>query len=159
MNAPYSLFKALSVVAMAGLITGCSSMGSMTVHEKQSPYDFDKTVAMIETKAKAKGWVVPKVYDFQASMKKYNQPDPGKIKVIKICQPVYAGQMLQHDDSKFVAAMMPCSIGIYEKSDGTVYVSAMNMGLMSKMFGGVVGDTLASVAADDAEILNFLEEK
>jgi len=143
MRVQYNLFKTLSVIVMAGFIAGCSSMGSM----------------MVQDNAKAKGWVVPKVYDFQTSMKKYKQPDPGRVKVVKLCQPVYAGKMLAHDDSKFVAAMMPCSIGIYEKSDGKVYVSSMNIGLMSKMFGGVVDDTLALVAADDAEILEFLNEQ
>ena len=67
--------------------------------------------------------------------------------------------MLVHDDSKFVGAMMPCSIAVYEKSDGKVYVSSMNMELMSKMFSGVVGDTLEQVASQDAEILEFLEQK
>jgi uncharacterized protein (DUF302 family) len=51
--------------------------------------------------------------------------------------------------------MMPCSIAVYEKSDGKVYVSSMNMGLMSS---GVVGDTLAKVAADDAKTLSFLKK-
>ena len=158
MRTRYNLIKTLSVIAMVGFLTGCNYIGSMMVHEKQSPYDFDKTVALVQDNAKAKGWIVPKVYDFQASMKKHKQPDPGKIKVVKLCQPEYAGKMLSQDDTKFVAAMMPCSIGIYEKSDGKVYVSSMNMRLMSKMFGGVVGDTLALVAADDTEILEFLNE-
>ena len=158
MNIRYSVKQSLSIVVVTAFLAGCSNIGGMMIHEKQSPYDFDKTVALVQENAKARGWIVPKVYDFQASMKKFEQPDPGKVKVVKLCQPEYAGKMLSQDDSKFVAAMMPCSIGIYEKSDGKVYVSSMNMGLMSKMFDGVVGDTLALVAADDAKILSFLDE-
>ena len=149
--------KILSALALVALLSSCS-MGEMMVHEKQSPYEFDKTVEVITANAKAHGWIMPKVYDFQESLLKHKQPDPGKVKVLKICQPEYAGKMLSQDDSKFVAAMMPCSIAVYVKSDGKVYVSSMNMGLMSKMFSGVVGDTLAEVASDDAKILSFLEK-
>jgi uncharacterized protein (DUF302 family) len=152
-----SLTKAVTVMFLALVISGCN-MGKMMVHEKQSPYDFDKTVELIQANAKSNKWLVPKVYDFQKSLVKYQQADPGRVKVLKICQPEYASEMLSQDDSKFVAAMMPCSIAVYEKSDGKVYVSSMNMDLMAKMFSGVVGDALSKVASDDARILGFLEQ-
>lgn len=151
-----TLNKSLFALVLVALVTGCSSMGKMMVNERQSPYGFDKTVETITANAKAQQWTVPKVYDFQKSVIKHDQPDPGRIKVLKICQPAYAAKMLVHDDSKFVGAMMPCSIAVYEKNDGKVYVSSMNMALMAKMFGGVVGETLGQVASDDAEILKFL---
>jgi uncharacterized protein (DUF302 family) len=151
-----TIAKALTVVVLIALLSGCN-LGEMMIHENESPYDFDKTVEVITANAKAHGWIVPKVYDFQKSLLKYKQPDPGKVKALKICHPEYASQLLSQDDSKFVAAMMPCSIAVYEKSDGKVYVSSMNMGLMSKMFGGVVGDTLAKVAR--VRFLVFLRNK
>lgn len=148
--------KTLSALALIILLAGCNP-GGMMIHEKQSPYDFDKTVDVILANAKAEGWLVPKIYDFQASLIKQNQPDPGKVKILKLCQPEYASKLLSQDNSKFVGAMMPCSVSVYEKSNGEVYVSSMNMGLMAKMFSGIVGDTLALVASDDAKILGFLE--
>lgn len=152
-----TITKFLTALGLIVLLSGCN-MGEMMVHENESPYDFDKTVELIQANAKAQGWVVPKVYDFQQSLIKNKQPDPGKVKIIKVCHPDYAGALLLEDDSKFVAAMMPCSIAVYEKSDGKVYVSTMNMGLMSKMFTGVIGDTLAKVARDDAKTLEFLKK-
>lgn len=149
--------KFLSVLALVALLSGCN-MGEIMIHENQSPYDFDKTVEVITANAKAEGWMMPKVYDFQKSLLENKQPDPGKVKALKICHPEFASRLLSQDDSKFVAAMMPCSIAVYEKSDGKVYVSSMNMGLMSKMFSGVVGDTLAEVARVDSKILSFLEK-
>ena len=124
-------------------------MGQVMIHEEQSPYDFDKTVETILSNTKAQGWLVPKTYDFQKTLLKHKQPDPGRIQVLKLCKPEYASSLLQNDDTKFVGAMMPCSVAVYEKSDGKVYVASMNMGLMSKMFSGVVGETLGKVAADD----------
>jgi uncharacterized protein (DUF302 family) len=32
--------------------------------------------------------------------------------------------------------MMPCSVAVYEKSDGKVYLSMMNIQLMGKMYKG-----------------------
>jgi hypothetical protein len=112
--------KFLSVLALVALLSGCN-MGEIMIHENQSPYDFDKTVEVITANAKAEGWMMPKVYDFQKSLLENKQPDPGKVKALKIC-------------------------------------SSMNMGLMSKMFSGVVGDTLAEVARVDSKILSFLEK-
>jgi uncharacterized protein (DUF302 family) len=66
--------------------------------------------------------------------------------------------MLTPDESKYVGAMMPCSIAVYEYSDGTTYVSSMNMGLMGTMFGGEIGGILDRVAEEDAIILRFLHE-
>ena len=152
-----TITKSLTALVLVVFLSGCN-VGEMMIHENQSPYDFDKTVEVITANAKAEGWMIPKIYDFQKSLLKYNQPDPGKVKALKICHPEFASKLLSQDDSKFVAAMMPCSIAVYEKSDGKVYVSSMNMGLMSKMFSGVVGDTLAKVARVESKILSFLEK-
>jgi|SaaInl4_200m_RNA_FD_contig_31_966888_length_415_multi_8_in_0_out_0_1 hypothetical protein len=53
---------------------------------------------------------------------------------------------------------MPCSVSVYEKSDGMTYVYSMNMKIMSTLFGSSIGDVLGQVADDDKIILNFLHE-
>jgi uncharacterized protein (DUF302 family) len=52
--------------------------------------------------------------------------------------------------------MMPCSVSIYEKSDGTTYVATMNLELFSKLFSGDAGKILAMVAEEDSNILAFM---
>jgi len=47
------------------------------------------------------------------------------------------------DDARLVSAMMPCTISVYEKDDGNIYVAHMNAGLMGKVFGGVIAVPLA----------------
>jgi hypothetical protein len=47
--------------------------------------------------------------------------------------------------------MMPCTIAVYEKSDGSVWASNMNAGLMGGMFGGVVGEVMAGPVAESQE--------
>ncbi len=48
---------------------------------------------------------------------------------------------------------MPCRISIYETYAGEVYISRMNIGLMSKLFGGKIEEVMAKVAAEEASIV------
>lgn len=50
-----------------------------------------------------------------------------------------------------------CAVAVYEKSDGGTYVASMNIGIMGKVFGGAVDQTMSKVAADDRVILGFAE--
>ncbi len=57
----------------------------------------------------------------------------------------------------YVSLMMPCTISIYEKSDGQTYVATMNAGLMGRLFGGTVARVMAgSVAPETAKFTSFL---
>jgi hypothetical protein len=47
-----------------------------------------------------------------------------------------------------MSVMMPMGVGIYETSDGRVEIAAMNLGMMSGMFSGVVQEVLSSGAAN-----------
>ena len=129
----------------------------MMIHEAKSPYDFNTTVETIIANAESEGWTVPKVYDFQKSLLDAGSGDIGRIKVIEMCQPEYASGLLGTDDTKFVAVMMPCAVAVYEKSDGGTYVASMNIGIMGKVFGGAVDETMSKVARDDRVILGFAE--
>ena len=46
-----------------------------------------------------------------------------------------------------------CSWSVYELADGSVWVSHMNIGMMAKMMGGVVGESMGGVAKDDERFL------
>jgi hypothetical protein len=41
-----------------------------------------------------------------------------------------------------MAVMMPTAVSVYETNSGAVYISRMNLGRMSAMFGGIVKGTL-----------------
>ena len=144
------------IMVLMVFVTGCS-IGPLMMNEKKSPYGFDKTYETILSNAKAEHWSNPKTYDLQALLLKHEKGDIGKLIVIKLCHPDMAYAMFSNDESKFVSPMMPCSIAVYEKNDGNTYVSHMNLGLMSKLFTGHAGNTLAKISEADARILNFLQ--
>ncbi len=128
----------------------------MMVHELKSPYSVDKTVETISINARKQGWTVKNVVNMQKSMKKKLSEDIYATKVMKLGQTKYAYELIKHDDTRFVAAMMPHSIAVYEKSDGNTYISSMNMGLMGKIFGGETDRIMDKVQKDDDIILKFL---
>lgn len=138
-------------------ILGWNMMPGMMLNTAVSPHDFDTTVSTIEENARAEGWKVPKIYNFQKSIMDDGYDDVGRIKVLELCQPEYAEGLLKDDASKRVSVLMPCAIAVYETGDGEVHISSMNAGLMGKMFGGNVADAMGKVSADDAKILDFAE--
>ena len=146
----------IGILALA-VILKMTALGMM-VHEAKSPYDFDTTVDTIVTNAEKEGWKISKVYDFQKSAMDAGKGDIGKINVIQMCQIGYAEGLLKKDDTKYVAVMMPCSVAIYEKSDGATYIASMNMGRMGKIFGGDIDRTMSKVARDDKKILGFVKQ-
>ena len=151
--------KSILTVSFAFFMLAGCNMSSYMIHEHESPYSYEKTIEAIQQNAMEQGWKIPKVYDFQQTLLKHEQADPGRIAVVKLCHPGIAARMLGNDNNKFVSAMMPCSIGVYEKADGKTYVSSMNMGLMSKVMGKEVGPILKEVAEEDASILRFLNNE
>jgi uncharacterized protein (DUF302 family) len=57
-----------------------------------------------------------------------------------MCEPAAAVKMLVHDEYKLLTTMMPCTIAVYQKSDGKTYISMMNMRMLGLMYGGVIGE-------------------
>ncbi len=122
------------------LMLGFSSVQASQemIIEKASPLGFDETIAKIKKNAKALGWKVPKSWkkDFQKNLKKVTKEDVGRNLVFSMCEPWEAVKLLKHDKYKKFFAMMPCSFAVYEKSDGKVYASAMNIQMMGQMYKG-----------------------
>ncbi len=144
-----------------GLVAGAVIMGlvawnmmpgmMLTVHESQ--FGFDETVEFVTASATKHGWQVPKIYDLQASLVKAGHDDMTRVKVLSLCQPDHAYGVLHHDENKKITAIMPCRVGVYEDASGKVYISEMNMGLMSRMFGGSIAEVMGKVAEEEHEMM------
>ncbi len=125
----------------AGSLVSADQGGSASADfliEKKSPLGFEETISKLKSNAKALGWKVPKKWakNFQKNLKHVTKVDIGRNLVVEMCEPQAAVDLLIHDKYKKFLAMMPCSIAIYEKSDGAVYVSLMNLRMFSKVFEG-----------------------
>lgn len=125
---------------------------SLMFREDSYQKDFDTTVAELEKVVINKGWKIPHVHDLQATMLKFGK-DVRSVKVFEICHPDHSYEILSRNEEKIVSSMMPCRISVYEKEDGSVWISRMNSGLMSKPMSPVVRKTMSAAAADVEEII------
>ena len=125
--------------------------------EVPSPLGFEETLERIEANAKELGWKVPEKWkvDFQRNMLKVTDTDIGPNRVLKMCEPFAAVKLLVKDEFKMLTAMMPCTIAVYEKSDGKTYVAMMNLEAMGQMYGGVVLEVTEELAPQMQEMLKF----
>lgn len=149
-----TLFGAALTMAIGAFI-----MPKLMVKETASPLGYEQTIAHIQNNVTNAGWKVSALMRLDKSLAK-----EGKTVLpaasFKICHPDYAETVLNDDDARFLSVMMPCSIAVYEKSDGNTYISTMNAGLMGKMFGGTAADVMAGpVAEETATFIQIPEQE
>ena len=136
-------------------IAGMRMMRSKMVVPERSNVSFEETCARVEREVEAaEGWSFPMdSFDMSAKLaEKGAMPDNVKrIKQYYVCSPPVAKRVL--GDTPKLSAIMPCSWSVYELSDGSVWLSHMNIAMMSKVMGGVVGEAMSEVAAADARFM------
>ncbi|MDA3823779.1 MAG: DUF302 domain-containing protein [Bacteroidales bacterium] len=128
------------------------SSPSIMLSENKSNYDFETTVQEFEKSVVAHDWKIPHVNNLQETMKNFDL-EVNKVKVYEICQPNHAYNILSQDDERIVASLMPCRVAIYEKSDGSVFVSRMNSGTLAKPMNKIIRSTMSVAAAETEAIL------
>ncbi len=117
----------------------------------ESKLGFDETVDAIVQSAKDKEWSMPHLYDLQATMKKHGL-DVKPVKVLSLCKPEHAYQILGSDNERVVSALMPCRVAIYEK-EGKTYISMMNSRLFSKLLGEKISKVMGAASTENEQIL------
>ena len=141
----------LAGVVLTGLIVWQFMPGMMVVTHK-STLGFDETIAALETALVDEGWASPGKIDMNKSLAKHGHALEPRVKVIQLCKPEYAKDVLLTD--RYVSSFMPCAIAVWEADDGTVHVSKMNTGLVGKMFGGNIARVMGEkVAVEEQRIL------
>lgn len=133
------------------------NLPTLLVTEVESPLGFEETLAHIEKKAKSVGWKVPKKWkaNFQRNFKKIAKKDIGPMKLVKMCEPFIAADLLDSDQYKYLSVMMPCTFAVYEKSDGKVYIAMMNLKLFGTALGGEVVPAMEKAWPDMMKMVEF----
>ena len=153
------IFGFIAGIIFTGIVISISS-GEMMVKEFKSPYNFEKTVKVIQNRINSKkGWHVTETIDQNKEVTENGGFPIGKFKIIKFCNGSYAARMLKKDDMKKIGNMLPKSFAIYQKSDGQVFVSAMNGGVMGKLFGGEIEKIIEEVSLEVEDMMRFINLK
>jgi len=135
-----------------GLLIAFFMAPSLMFRQDKYNKDFDATVAALEKAIEERGWKTPVIHDLQATMKKFGK-DVRSVKVLEICHPDHSYEILNRNEEKIVSSMMPCRISVYEKEDGSVWISRMNSGFLAKPMSPVIRKTMSAAAADVEEII------
>ena len=133
------------------------TMGQQMLIEIESPLSFDDTLVKLEENAKAAGWKVPSKWkvNFQRNLKKVTGTDIGPNQVLKMCEPKAAARILVHDQYKLLTTMMPCTIAVYEKSDGKAYISLMDIKMLGMIYGGEIKQIADELAPQMMDMVNL----
>lgn len=111
--------------------------------ESQSQYGFAETVDLLSKAIVENGWKVTVTHDLQETMKK-NGKEVLPVKVIELCNPGLAFQILSKDYLRSASPMLPCRLSVYEKADGSTWVSRMNAHAFAAMIGGEAAETITN---------------
>jgi uncharacterized protein (DUF302 family) len=158
MNIPLALIVGFVLGLVTTVVAMVVMMRSSMVVPERSSKTFDATCAAIEEVVPgSNGWSFP-IESFDMSTKlaaKNAMPDNVKrIRLYFMCKPDVAKKVLGVNPK--LSAIMPCSWSVYELADGSVWVSHMNIGMMARMMGGVVGSAMGGVAEDDERFLEAI---
>ena len=127
------------------------ALPSLMLPEAPSAYGLDETVTRLSDAAKSAGWVVQSVIELEKSIEKNGGGTVLPVRLVNICQAKHAARILRDDSARRVSVLMPCTISVYEKGDGSVWVGAMNPGLIAPIFGGVVAAVMGKEVAIEQE--------
>jgi uncharacterized protein (DUF302 family) len=154
----------VAVAVVIGIVAGAVGAGLVVVHlmrremvtAKRSRASFDETCERIERVVPAgDGWSFPMPsLDMHAKLAAKGQAPKSirQIRLFFVCKPSLANRVLS--DTPKMAAIMPCSWAVYELEDGSVWVSTMNIAMMSRMFSGAVASAMGEVAEADERFLS-----
>ncbi len=133
-------------------VIGWMAMPQMMLKTHESAYGLDETCERLKAAIEEQGWTNPAIRNMNASIEAGGADLARQVRIVELCNAEYAQRILSEEPQ--VSTLMPCAFGVYEGDDGKVYVSAMNTGLMGRMFGGIIAEVMGgSVAADETEIL------
>jgi uncharacterized protein (DUF302 family) len=141
-------------IIITGII-GWNIMPGMMLHETASPYGMEETVSKIKESALSKGWVVSNVKPLHKSVLKHGGGELPPVMLINLCQANHAYNILKEDGNKKISVFMPCTISVYQKTDGKTYIGTMNASLLGQMFGGSVDEVMQHVAVDQQSFIEF----
>jgi len=150
-----------SLLLLSGFVVTAQNTGNNNppvLIENQSQFGFTETIEKLSKHILEKGWKITIMHDLQETMKKNNK-EVLPVKVIELCNPGLAYQILSKDELRFVSPMLPCRITVYERSDGITYVSRMNAPAFAGMIGGDAAKTIVQAFNETEEFLKAVEKQ
>lgn len=157
------LSAVVALPAAAG--TGDANIASVAtshamVVEDVSRADFATTLKLLKDQLANDGWNLVAEIDLGQRMAKRGMQVPGGLVILELTSGKHALTLLKNDDTRYVSALMPCSVSVYGKTDGSVTVARMNAGMMASMLEPRVAEVMHKSALQlDATIARALAKQ
>ena len=129
----------------------------LMIIEHPSPFGLEETAARIQANIQAmsdKGWKLSALRDPSKAVAADGLNVP-PVLLVEACSTRYSSQLLKEDATRILSILMPCTITVYKKDNGKVYIGVMNSELMGRIFGSKVAAVMTEVAADQKKFLEF----
>ncbi len=153
--------KRLVLGFLAGLlalaISAALVAGDLMFREIESPFGVEETAARIQANIQSlehKGWRLSALRDPSKAVAAAGANVP-PVLLVEACSTTYSRPLLADDTTRILSILMPCTISVYKKDNGKVYIGLMNAGLMGRLFGSKVGSIMSEVAADQKVFTTF----
>ncbi len=136
---------------LIAFIAGVLYLRHSLILEYKSSLDYPTTVKALAGKAAAtQGWLV------RTSPCSIPQPDDkSRITQLSLCNAKFGKEILNDQNSRKTAAILPCTFAVYEKADGGTYISRLNVSLVGTILGGKAEPVMNSEISPDHK--TFLE--
>lgn len=129
-----------------------SMMPGMMLIENESKFGVEETVQKLTQLIEENNWKVKQKYPLHKGAAKIGKQIKPVV-VIEFGHSAHSSKILEIDDNRPTAAMMPARIAVYEKENKKVYISRLNLGLMGSMFGGVVKEVMGEAQKEHDAIV------
>lgn len=130
------------------------------VREDVSGQDFSTTLQTLKAQLAKDGWNIVAEINLGERLARKGVQLPGGLTILELTSGSNAVPLLKSDDTRYVSALMPCSVSVYGMSDGRVIVSRMNAGMMAGMMEPRVAEVMKKSATQlDASIARALASR
>ena len=149
--------KAIAAFFAGILVSGLLAWqvgGALMIQEYPSPFGIEETAARIQANIQATGWDLSGLRSPSNTIRALGATVPNVL-LVEACNPDYSKPILKDDNTRILSILMPCTITIYEKEDGKVYIGLMNSALMGRLFGPMVTEVMQKVAVDQQKFITF----
>ncbi len=159
MNLLIALIVGLAVGALLTYLYFVNTLRSKMIVATELPLKFSDAENRIKEKipSAVPGWGLPiPEMDFVAALAKRGHKAEGirQAKVFFLCNPAFACKVVGAETR--MIGMMPCHWALYETDSGRVFISKLNIPMMSRIFSGTVGEAMGQVGRDEEQILRAL---
>ena len=123
------------------------------VVEDSTQAGFAETLKLLKEQLAADGWALVAEIDLGARMAKKNVTVPGGLVILEMTSGGNTIPLLRNEETRYISALMPCSVSVYGLADGRTVISRMNAGAMAPMLDPRIADAMRKSSAQlDASI-------